>query len=164
MVRNLALQHFYRTAGFLSDVRQDLERELFFRDRDLFSRSVDVVFIDTTSLYVYRDTETPMRRYGYSRDRRGDLPQFVLCVVVDAQGSPIAWEIFPGNTADPVALRHVVALLRKRFDIQNAVLVADRGMISKATIQMLTGDEKAPFQYVLGCRMRNSREVRGEVL
>jgi hypothetical protein len=158
------LQHFYRTVGFLSDVRVDLERELFFRDRDLFSQSVDVVFIDTTSLYVYRDTETPMLKWGYSRDRMADLPQFVLCVVVDAVGWPIAWETLPGNTADPVALNHVVALLRERFDIRNAVVVADRGMISKATMEMLTGHQVAPFQYVLGCRMRKSRDVGADVL
>jgi hypothetical protein len=160
----LSLQHFYRTTSFLSAVRSDLEGELFFRDRDLFSQSVDVVFIDTTSLYVYRDTDTPMRRWGYSRDRRGDLPQFVLCVVVDAVGWPIAWEVFPGNTADPVALNHVVKVLRERFAIQRAVVVADRGMISKATIEMLTGHEGAPFQYVLGCRMRRHREIHTDVL
>jgi hypothetical protein len=160
----LSLQHFYRTAGFLAEQRLDLERELFFRDRDLFSQSVDLIFIDTTSLYVYRDTETRMRRRGYSRDRRGDLPQFVICVAVDALGWPIAWEIFPGNTADPVALTHLVRMLRERFAIQRAVVVADRGMISKATVDMLTQHASAPFQYVLGCRMRRNREIHDAVL
>ena len=88
----LELQHFYRTCGFLFDVRQKLERRLYLRDRDLFSMQLDLVFIDTTSLYVYRDTETPWRKWGYSRDRRGDLPQFVICVAVDRQGWPVAWE------------------------------------------------------------------------
>jgi hypothetical protein len=86
----IELQHFYRMCGFLFDVRQDLERRLFFRDRDLFSMQLDLVFVDTTSLYVYRDTETPWRKWGYSRDRRGDLPQFVLCVAVDRYGWPVA--------------------------------------------------------------------------
>jgi hypothetical protein len=88
----------------------------------------------------------------------------VLCVVVDAVGWPIAWEIYPGNTADPVALNHTVALLRERFDIRSAVVVADRGMISRATIEMLTGHASAPFRYVLGCRMRKSREIQAHVL
>ena len=70
----LELQHLYRTCGWLFDVRQRLERRLFLRDRDLFSMQLDLVFIDTTSLYFYRDTETSWRRFGYSRDRRGDLP------------------------------------------------------------------------------------------
>jgi hypothetical protein len=159
----LELQHFYRTASFLFDVRTRLEESLFFRDRDLFSEGLDVVFLDTTSTYVYRDTETAWRKRGYSRDRRGDLPQFVLCVVVDRQSWPIAWEIFPGSTADPVALRHVVDLLRKRFHIRRTVVVADRGMISHDAIAMLEGSD-TPYDYVLGCRMRRNKEVNDAVL
>ncbi len=160
----LALQHFYRTTAVLAKVRQDLEGALFRRDRDLFSQTLDLVFIDTTSLYCYRDTETKMRRRGYSRDRRPDLPQVVLCVAVDARGWPIAWEVFPGNTADAAALGQVVALLRERFSIGRVVVVADRGMISQETLKLLAGHESAPFDYVLGCKLRRQKEVREEVL
>lgn len=160
----LALHHFYRTTGFLHDLRQDLEQRLFLRDRDLFTQSLDVIFLDTTSVYVYRDQETTWRRRGYSRDRRGDLPQFVLCVVVDAQSWPIAWEIFPGNTADQVALHQVVSLLRERFRIGRVVVVADRGMISRDTVEFLTSHPETPFDYVLGCRMRRNKEVNEDVL
>ena len=138
-LEGLALQHFYRTTAFLAQVRQDLESALYRRDRNLFNQTLDLVFIDTTSLYCYRDIETELRRRGYSRDRRPELPQVVLCVAVDAQGWPIAWEVFPGNTADGVALRQVVELLRKRFEIGRVVVVADRGMISKETLKLLAG-------------------------
>lgn len=161
---DLQLQHFYRTCGFLCDVREDLERKLFFRDRDLFSEELDLVFIDTTSVYVHRDTETPWRKRGYSRDRRGDLPQFVLCVAVDKKSWPVAWEIFPGNTADKEALVRIVEILRKRFRIRRTIVVADRGMISNDTIEMLTEHKTAPFDFILGCRMRRQREVNDEVL
>jgi len=160
----LALQHFYRTAAFLAEVREDLESKLFRRDLNLFNQTLDVVFIDTTSLYVYRDTETDWRKRGYSRDRRPDLPQWVLGVAVNASGWPIAWEIFPGNTADQKALRQVVAVLRQRFRISRVTVVADRGMISKDTIKLLTEHEQAPFDYVLGCRMRRQKEVNEAVL
>jgi Transposase DDE domain len=161
---NLALQHFYRTAAFLAEVREDLESRLFRRDLNLFNQSLDVVFIDTTSLYVYRDTETAWRKRGYSRDHRPDLPQWVLCVAVNASGWPIAWEIFPGNTADQEAMKKIITALRRRFHIGNVTVVADRGMISKDTIKLLTGDEQAPFDYVLGCRMRQQKEVNEAVL
>ena len=94
----------------------------------------------------------------------GDLPPFVLCVVVDGQGWPVAWEVFPGQTADAAALRVVVTKLRERFAIRRVVLVADRGMISRETIALLTEHAEAPFDYVLGCRMGGQREVREEVL
>lgn len=163
-LEGLALQHFYRTTAFLAEVRQDLERKLFLRDRNLFNQALDLVFIDTTSLYCYRDEETELRRRGYSRDRRPELPQLVLCVAVDSQGWPMAWEVFPGNTADAAALRQVVDLLRERFKIGRAVVVADRGMISQETVKLLAGHETAPFDYVLGCKLRRQKEVREEVL
>lgn len=160
----LELQHFYRTTGFLAQVRDELERRLFERDRDLFAQDLDVVFIDTTSVYVYRDTETAYRKRGYSRDRRPDLPQFVLCVVVNREGWPIAWEIFPGNTADVKAFAAVVKVLRERLRIRRVVVVADRGMISKSSIALLTEDKARPFDYVLGCRMRQNRQITEHVL
>jgi len=147
----LGLQHFYRTAMFLAGVREELEVELSWRDRDLFSLELDVIFIDTTSLYVYTDVET-------------DLPQYVLCVVVNRHGWPVAWDIFPGNTADVRALEMMVSRLRTRLHIHDVVLVGDRGMIASDTITLLTGENKAPFDYVLGCRMRKQKEVTEEVL
>jgi hypothetical protein len=119
----LQLQHFYRACAFLAGVREELEAALFAADGDLFSDMLDLVFIDTTSIYVYRDSETEWRRRGYSRDRRGDLPQLVLGVAVDRRGWPIAWQVFPGNTADIKALEAIVGGLRERFAIARVVIV-----------------------------------------
>jgi hypothetical protein len=160
----LALQHLYRTTGFLHEVRFELERELFFRDRDLFSQQLDLLFLDTTSTYVYRDEETAYRKRGYSRDRRPELPQFVLCVAVNAHGWPVAWEVFPGNTADIEAFSQVITKLRERFRIGRVVVVADRAMMAQKTVKALSEHRNAPFDYVLGCRMRRQREVTEEVL
>ena len=161
---SLELQHLYRTVGFLESVRDDLEQHLFFRDRDLLSQSIDLVFIDTTSTFIYRDEETDLRQRGYSRDRMPDQPQVVICLAVDAQGWPIAWDILPGSTADKPALVAMIARLRERFRIRRAVVVADRGMISKDTIHQLEDHTEAPFDFILGCRMRQQKEVKEDVL
>lgn len=160
----IQLHHLYRTVGWLAEVRGELERELFLRDRDLFTQELDLVFLDTTSTYVYRGEETEYARRGYSRDRRADLPQMVLCVAVDRKGWPIAWEVLPGNTADVRALGRTVEKLRERFKIGRVSVVADRAMLSRDTVELLAADESAPFDYILGCRMRREREVRDEVL
>jgi transposase len=162
--RDLALQHFYRTAAFLSEMRSEMEAELSWLDRDLFSRDFDLMFIDTTSIYVYRDTENELFKRGHSRDKKPHLPQLVLCVVVNAQGWPVAWEAYPGNTADVRTLEKMVNRFRKRLPIRNAIVVADRGMISKDSIKLLTEDKESPFNYVLGCRMRRHKEVSEQVL
>ena len=163
-LEGIALQHMYRTVAWLAEVREDLERELFFRDRDLFTQELDLVFLDTTSTYLYRDEQTQWFKRGYSRDQRPDLPQLVLCVAVDRRGWPVAWEVFPGNTADKSAFVQMVEKLRRRFRIGRVSVVADRGMISKQTIDFLTGDPEAPWDYILGVRMRQQKEVREKVL
>ncbi len=160
----IELQHLYRTVQWLAEERERLEKALFDRDRDLFGQQLDVLFVDTTSFYVYRERETALRRRGYSRERRPDLPQMVLCVAVDRQGWPVAWELFPGNTADTKALLKIVSALRSRLKVRRVIIVADRGMISAKILDFLTEDRKAPFDYIVGCRMRRQKEVSQEVL
>jgi hypothetical protein len=160
----IALHQMYRTVGFLAEVREPLEKELFLRDRDLFSQTLDLVFIDTTSTYIYRDEQTPLRRRGYSRDRMPDQPQVVICLAVDRHGWPIAWDILPGNTADTRGFVAMIAKLRERFRIGRVTVVADRGMISKDTIALLEDHASAPFDFILGCKMRQQKEVSEEVL
>jgi hypothetical protein len=164
---SIALQHMYRTVGLLAEKRDDLERELFVRDRDLFTQTLDLVFIDTTSTFIYRDDETELRRRGYSRDRMPDQPQVVICLAVDQHGWPIAWDILPGSTADKTAFVAMIEKLRKRFRIGRVVVVADRGMISAHTIELLESPKhakEAPFNYILGCKMRQQSEISDDVL
>jgi hypothetical protein len=160
----IELQHLYRTTGFLGEVREELERQLFDRDRDLFTQSLDLVFIDTTSIYVYRAEETQWRLRGYSRDHRPDLPQLVLAVAVDRRGWPVSWEVFPGNTADQKAFEAMIQKMRERFRIGRVIVVADRGMISQGAIKHLEDRDRGPYGYILGCRMRKHQEVREAVL
>jgi hypothetical protein len=70
----LGLQHCYGTALFLAEIRSEMERELSWKDRNLFGQDFEVMFIDTTSLYVYRGTETELFWRGYPRHHRPDLP------------------------------------------------------------------------------------------
>ncbi len=160
----IELHHMYRTVKWLAEVREELERELFFRDRDLFTQDLDLVFLDTTSTYLYRAEETEYAKRAFSRDHRPDLPQMILCVAVDRRGWPVAWEILPGNTADIKAFVHAIGKLRERFSINRVSVVADRAMLSKDTLKLLAEDKSAPFDYILGCRMRKSTEVKEDVL
>src|SRR5512134_1210506 len=67
----------------------------------------------------------------------------------------------PGNTADVTTLVPVVRRLKERFGIKRACIVADRGMISAATIADL---EASGIDYILGVRERSTREVREDVI
>lgn len=160
----IALQHLYRMNLFLPEVREALELELFERERDLFTQELDLVFLDTTSLFVYRRDESEWRKRGYSRHRRPDLPQLVLAVAVERKGWPVSWEVFPGHTADVKALEAMVEKMRQRFRIRRVIVVADRGMIGSHTLGLISSHRDAPYEYILGCRMRKQKEVSEEVL
>ncbi len=104
-----------------------------------------------------------MEKTLFARDRKADLPQLVLAVAVDRKGWPVSWEVFPGNTADPVAFKAMVEKMRSRFRIGRIVVVADLGMMSGKTVDLLTLGNP-PFDYILVCRMRKQKKVNQEAL
>ena len=81
--------------------------------------------------------------------------------MIDADGHPVCSEMVPGNTADVRVLVPVIDRLRSRFSIGRVCVVADRGMISAATIAAL---EERGLEYVLGARERTDTLVRTVVL
>lgn len=142
-------------------VKDVIEEELFARRRDLFS-GLDMVFFDTTSLYFAGEGGQSLGRRGHSKDHRPDLKQMVAGMVMEGGGRPLCCELWPGNTTDAKTLVPVVRRLRERFSVENVCVVADRGMISKKTIEVL---ESLPgVQYLLGVRLRSVKEVREHVL
>ena len=81
--------------------------------------------------------------------------------MADEKDRPIASFLWPGNTADATTLLPVVERLRLRFGVGRVCVVADRGMISAATIAAF---EAQAIDYILGVRERSSLEVRERVL
>ena len=176
-VEGLDLHHLYRAmawlGGELAEDQQDaatpyaprclkdvVEEDLFARRRDLFS-TLDLVFMDTTSLYFEGAGGQTLGRRGFSKDHRPDLNQMILAVLLDGDGRPVCTEMWPGNTADAGCLIPVVDRLRKRFSVRRVCLVADRGMISAETIAEL---EARGLLYILGVRERTDKLVRDLVL
>jgi transposase len=137
-----------------------VEERLFAHRRDLFTR-LDLVFMDTTSLYFEGAGGQTLGRHGYSKDHRPDLRQMILAVLIDGDGRPVCSEMWPGNTADVTSLVPVIDRLRRRFDIGRVCVVADRGMISAETLAEL---EARRLLYILGVRERTDKLVRELVL
>jgi hypothetical protein len=89
---------------------------------------------DVTSTY-FQGRCCPLARYGYSRDGKRDKLQITFGLLTNADGCPIAVEVFEGNTADPGTVGSVIAKLRERFALKRIVLVGDRGMLTSARIR-----------------------------
>jgi hypothetical protein len=93
-----------------------------------------LVLYDVTSTY-FEGRCCPLARIGYSRDGRFDRPQIVFGLLTNAEGCPVATEVFEGNTGDPRTVLSQVRKLRERFGLERVVLVGDRGMITSARIE-----------------------------
>ena len=84
-----------------------IEERLFAHRRDLLTR-LDLVFMDTTSLYFEGAGGQTLGQHGYSKDHRPDLRQMILAVLLDGDGRPVCSEMWPGNTADVTTLIPVI--------------------------------------------------------
>jgi hypothetical protein len=172
----LQLHHLYRAMAWLGEelpeadqadrtlvarcIKDRVEERLFARRRSLFS-DLSVVFMDTTSLYFEGEGGATLGERGHSKDYRPHLNQMIVGVIIDQDGRPICSEMWPGNTADVTTLIPVIDRLRNRFAIERVCVVADRGMISAATIAAL---EQRGLDYILGVRERATKEVREVVM
>ena len=89
---------------------------------------------DVTSTY-FEGRCCPLAQLGHSRDeRRGNL-QIVFGLLANAEGCPVAVEVFEGNTGDPKTVAAQVSKLRQRFKLERIILVGDRGMLTSARIR-----------------------------
>jgi hypothetical protein len=176
-IDGLDLHHLYRAMAWLGEelpakeqdgrtpfaprcLKDVVEERLFDHRRDLLTR-LDLVFMDTTSLYFEGAGGQTLGRHGYSKDHRPDLRQMILAVVIDGDGRPVCSEMWPGNTADVTTLIPVIDRLRRRFAIARVCVVADRGLISAETLAEL---EARRLLYILGVRERTDKLVRELVL
>ena len=175
-IDDLQLHHLYRAMAWLGEalpaaeqtgrtltprcVKDLVEEQLFAHRRALFA-DLAVLFMDTTSLYFEGEGGATLGECGHSKDDRPQLHQMIVAVIIDQHGRPVCSEMWPGNTADVTTLLPVVERLRIRFGIGRVCVVADRGMVSAATMTAL---EQRGLEYILGVRERSSKEVREIVL
>ena len=148
---NVPLHRVYRmmdalSEGFINRVQRIAQREA----QALLGAKCEVLFFDATTLYFEANSSDELRNNGWSKDGKSEHVQMVLALVQTAEGLPIGYELFPGNTADVSTLLPVVRKLQGRFDISRATLVADSGMLSRANIAAL---RELNCDYLLAARL-----------
>jgi transposase len=93
-----------------------------------------LVLYDVTSTY-FEGRCCPLARLGHSRDERSRNMQIVFGLLANAEGCPVAVEVFEGNTGDPKTVAAQIGKLRKRFKLERVIVVGDRGMLTNARIR-----------------------------
>jgi transposase len=120
----------YQAMDWLLPRQSRIEQELAKRQLS----NGGLVLYDLTSTY-FEGRHCPLAKLGHSRDNKSGNPQIVFGLLTNAQGCPVAVEVFSGNTADPKTVVAQVDKLRQRFALSDVVLVGDRGMITSARIR-----------------------------
>jgi hypothetical protein len=99
-------------------------------------RDGEMVLYDVSSSY-FEGRTCPLGKRGYSRDAKPGLPQIIYGLLCDTDGRPVAVEVFGGELHDDKTLPSQIVKLKDRFGLSGVVVVADRGMVTKANIELL---------------------------
>lgn len=122
--------HLYAAMDWLLPRQARIEDQLAARHL----QPATVVLYDVTSTY-FEGRRCPLAQYGHSRDERPGNLQIVFGLLTNPEGCPVAVEVFEGNTADPKTVAGQIRKLRQRFQLQQFVVVGDRGMLTSARIR-----------------------------
>jgi transposase len=156
----------YRCLDRLLVHKQALFDHLTQRWHDLFGVRFEVLLYDLTSTYFEIDPpqgEDDKRRYGYSRDKRGDCVQVVIALIVTPEGFPIAYEVLPGNTADSTTLRGFLERIEHQYGKAERIWVMDRGIPTEETLARMRASDP-PIRYLVGTPKGRLSKLEGQLL
>ena len=94
----------------------------------------DLCLYDRSSA-VYQGHCCALAKMGYSRDGKPSSLQVTFGLTCDRQGRPLAVKVDVGSLSDPQTVAQELDLLRRRFGLEEVVLVADRGILTRARIE-----------------------------
>ncbi len=148
------IDKLYRCLDKLLVHKADFFTALKARWQSLFGLEFDVLLYDLTSTYFESPPPGPgarggKRRFGYSRDKRGDCLQVVIALIVTPEGFPLAYEVLPGNTADNTTLDEFLTKIEAQYGKANRVWVMDRGIPTEETLARMRG-AKTAIHYLVG--------------
>jgi transposase len=148
------VQVLYRAMDFLLEYQEELEKEIYWRVADILSLEVDILFFDTTSTYFETDEETDLKKRGYSKDKRKDLPQAVVGLAVTRDGIPVKHWVFPGNTQDMDTIQRVKNDL-SGWRLNRLIFVHDAGMSSEDNLGYL---QRGGGHYLVGRKLKSGEK------
>jgi hypothetical protein len=131
-VEGVDADDLYSALDWLGERQERIEARLGRRHLEEGSH----VLYDVSSSY-FEGRTCPLLALGYSRDRRRGSLQIIYGLLCDRQGRPLAIEVFSGGLHDDKTLPAQIAKLRARFGFATLVLIVDRGMATKANLELL---------------------------
>jgi transposase len=130
--------------------------------RKILENNISIVFYDVTTLYFEIDEEDELRKTGFSKEGKHQNPQIVLGLLVSKNGYPLAYEIFAGNKFEGHTMLPVIEAFKKKYQLEQMVIIADSGLLSNANIREL---QQKQYEFIIGARIKNeTQEIQEKIL
>lgn len=153
----------YRYMDKLHSTQKELVEQISYtHSKQVLGDNLQVVFYDVTTIYFEVDNEDELRKTGFSKEGKHQNPQIVLGLLIGKQGYPLAYEIFPGNQFEGHTMLPVVDAFKKKYNLQQLIIVADSGLMSNNNIEELISKN---YEFILGARIKNeTKKIKEKIL
>lgn len=159
----LELPNVYRAMDHMAAFGVELQRYLDEKVKTLIGRDLTYAFYDVTNYFFdidFPDENGELRKRGVSKEHRID-PIVQMGLFIDSNGLPVSMSLFPGNTSDTLTLQPVMVDVKKAYQLQRLVVVADKGLNSSKNIDFICqkGDGYVVSQILRGKKGQRYHKV-----
>lgn len=138
---DFSLADVYRSLSHFSRIAVECQRYLNAQISEKYGRNTKTIYYDVTNYYFEIDAPDELRKLGLCKEGRRN-PVVQMGLAIDANGIPLHYDLFPGNTVDKETFRPVIGEVRRHYDTGRIIVVADRGITTGDNIFYLLGKEK----------------------
>src|SRR5690554_2875084 len=153
-LEKVELHHLYRSLDLLADYNEVIQRQIYQTGRNLFNNQLDVVFYDVTTFYFHSEVvkEEQLRQMGFGKDGKIGKTQILFSMMIDKNKNPIGYQVFKGDTYEGDTFEHALNVLKSKYNINQVIVVADRGMLSRSNIEKVVSRD---YKYIIGERLKS---------
>ena len=150
----IPLHKLYRVLDKLVDYSENIKQKLF-QARQNVNAKCNVVFYDVTTFYFDSEKEykDKYRQKGYSKDGKIGKTQVVFGLLIDKNQLPIDYLLYRGDQYEGTTLIDALNLLKKKYDIEQTVIVTDSGMMNLNNIEKIRS--LRDYSYIIGERYKS---------
>ena len=125
------LQNLYRALSVMAEESDFIQDELYFNSNFVHPRNKKVLYYDCTNYYFEIEQDDDFRKYGKSKENRPN-PIVTMGLFMDADGIPLAFDVFPGNQNEQTTLKPLETKIIRDFACSEFIFCSDAGLGSKA--------------------------------
>ncbi|MGI6017624.1 MAG: IS1634 family transposase [Marvinbryantia sp.] len=122
-----SLQDIYRALSVIADESDFIQSELYQNSNFIHPRNHRILYYDCTNYYFEIEEECGMKRYGKSKEHRPN-PIVTMGLFMDADGIPLAFDLFPGNQNEQTTLKPLESKILKDFGCSEFIFCSDAGL------------------------------------